>query len=158
MGICHSTKDEIDINYIEDKGMNEKHPHMLIYCKPFMRKNGVNFTCVCCNKEYNNIGNFHCIKCNYNICKECFHYTGGILYSKFSDGQKGKISCHQGHELIYKKSESRIKKSDINELPLYICNVCQCYFLSDYIKCWTCSKCNFNICDKCFRNSNGTVL
>ncbi len=160
MGICDSSKDKkIDLDYIEEKGINEKHNHMLTFCKPFMRKDSDSFICLCCNKEFENTGSYHCINCNFNICKECFNYSGGILFDKIQDGKKGIIYSHSNHQLIYGKSNSKGKKnSKLNDNLLYMCNKCNCYFLIDYIKCWSCPQCDYNICDKCFRNTGGKEI
>ena len=159
MGICSSKKGNTNINYKEEKGINEKHEHMLVYCEPFMRINPDNFVCFCCKKTFYKTGSFHCVSCNFNICRECFSYTGGIIYNKITEGKKGVINTHPNHQLIYSKSKSKgIKDIKLNCNNLYMCNKCNCYFLIDYINCWTCSRCEFNLCDKCFKNNNGKEI
>ena len=155
MGICDSSKDE-KYKY-EEKGMNEKHEHMLIFSNPPMRNKVKDFYCNCCSKKFENIGSFHCIVCNYNMCRECFDYSGGIIFNKYIEGKKGQINSHE-HVLEYGLSKSKKEKGlKYGGLQLYTCKICGATFLKDYIKCWTCPLCDYDVCDKCFNQSRGTT-
>ena len=157
--ICQPTKEKINPKYIEEKGVNEKHSHLLLFCEPNMRKNAAIFECFCCKKIFNNTGSFHCITCGFNLCRECFNYTGGLIYDKIQEGKKGIVSTHPEHELIYGRSNSKGKiVSNLNNNTLYKCNNCNIMFLINYCKCWSCNKCEFNICDKCFKDLLGKEI
>ena len=139
------------------KGMNEKHGHMLIFSSPTMRNNVKDFYCNYCRKKFQNIGSFHCIVCNYNMCRECFDYSGGIIFNKYIEGKKGQINSHE-HVLEYGLSKSKKEKGlKYGGLQLYTCKICGATFLKDYIKCWTCPLCDYDVCDKCFNQSRGTT-
>ena len=156
MGICDSNSDS-KYKY-EEKGSNEKHNHILIFSNPPMRNNKNDFICDCCNKTFKNIGSFHCIACNYNMCRECFDYSGGIIYNMYREGQQGQIESHKEHVLVYGKSKSKIEKGlTYGDMPLYTCKICGAKLIKNYIKCWTCSKCDYDICDKCFNENQGIV-
>ena len=153
MGSCNS-----DEGYKYDvKGMNEKHQHMLIFTSPNMR-DSKSFICSCCSKNCKDIASFHCIKCKFDMCKECFDYSGGIIFSLYKEGQKGQVNSHPEHVLVYGntnlKGKSLVK---LNGKILYNCSVCDACFLADYIKCWTCPLCNYDVCDKCFSEKGGKV-
>ena len=154
MGICES-----DSKYrYEEKGVNEKHNHMLIFSNPCMRNNKPDFICDCCSKEFKNIGSFHCITCNFNICRECFDYSGGIIYNTFTEGQKGQIKSHEEHVLIYGKSNSKgVVGLTCSGKKLYACKICGAHYFIDFIKCWSCPLCDYDVCDKCFKENGGVI-
>ena len=142
----------------EEKGMNEKHKHMLIFSNPSMRNNQKDFFCSCCNKKFENIGSFHCITCNYNMCRECFDYSGGVIFNLYKEGQKGQVNNHPGHVLVYGKSNNKGEEGlSLGGKKLYPCKICGATFLIDYIKCWSCPLCDYDICDKCFSESSGII-
>ena len=154
MGICKSDE---KYKFIE-KGMNEKHNHMLIFSSPAMRNNQKDFFCSCCSKKFENIGSFHCIKCNFNMCRECFDYSGGIILNIYKEGQKGQIDSHSEHALIYGKSNSKGEKGlSLGGKQLYPCKICGATFYIEYTKCWSCPLCEYDVCDKCFNQSGGIV-
>ena len=154
MGICDSKS---KYKY-EEKGMNEKHNHMLIFSNPPMRNNKPDFYCDCCSKHFKNIGSFHCITCNFNMCRECFDYSGGIIYNKYIEGQKGQINTHEEHVLVYGKSHSKGEQGlKYGGMKLYGCKICGVTFLTDYIKCWSCPLCDYDVCDKCFNENRGVI-
>ena len=139
------------------KGMNEKHNHMLIFTSPDMR-NQKNFTCTCCGKTYENLGSFRCIKCNFDMCRECFDYSGGIIFDVYKEGQKGKISTHEEHILVYGKSNLKGKTIKFNGTKLYTCKICDGNFFAQCIKCWSCPSCDYDVCDKCFGAKGGKII
>ena len=142
----------------EEKGMNEKHKHMLIFSNPSMRNNQKDFFCSCCNKKFENIGSFHCITCNYNMCRECFDYSGGVIFNLYKEGQKGQLNNHPEHVLVYGKSNNKGEEGlSLGGKKLYPCKMCGATFLIDYIKCWSCPLCDYDVCDKCFSESSGII-
>ena len=142
----------------EEKGMNEKHKHMLIFSNPSMRNNQKDFFCSCCSKKFENIGSFHCITCNYNMCRECFDYSGGVIFNLYKEGQKGQLNNHPEHALVYGKSNNKGEEGlSLGGKKLYPCKICGATFLIDYIKCWSCPLCDYDICDKCFSESSGII-
>ena len=151
MGICSNKNYKNDV-----KGMNEKHNHMLIFLSPTLR-NEKNFICSLCGKNYENIPSFNCIKCHFDMCKECFDYTGGMIYNVFKDGQKGQISTHDEHVLVYGKSNTKGKTLKLNGKLLYTCKICDANYYADYIKCWSCPLCDYDVCDKCFSQKGGKI-
>ena len=154
MGICSSGN-----NYkYEEKGKNEKHKHMLIYSSPEMRDNKNDFFCNCCSKDFKGVGSFYCVSCNYNMCKECFDYSGGIIINLYKDGQKGQVQSHNEHVLIYGKTNNKGQPGlSLGGKSLYGCKMCGATFLADYVKCWSCPKCEYDVCDKCFNENGGTI-
>ena len=158
MGLCNSSKSPKLNQDKYEKGINEKHPHMLFFINSSLRKEP-NFICKCCSKSFDNEGSFHCITCNFNICRECFVYSGGIFFDNITDGQKGNISKHPDHQLTYGITKTKGEKyKELNSRPVYKCNICETYFLVDYSKCWNCEQCNYNVCEKCFRENKGKFV
>ena len=155
MGICNKSDNKYKY---EEKGTNEKHNHMLIFSNGPMRDNKKDFYCNVCSKHYENVGSFHCILCNYNMCRECFDYSGGIIFNIYQDGQRGQINSHSEHVLVYGKSNNKgVKGLSYGGEKLYSCKICGASFLLKYIKCWSCPLCEYDICDKCF-NENGGII
>ena len=140
----------------EDKGINEKHQHMLVFSDASMR-NSPNFTCNCCGKAFQNISCFYCLSCNYNMCKECFDYSGGIKLNVYKDGQVGSINRHSQHKMVYGKSKSKTTEK-FNDKKVYVCKICNGKFLLDYIRCWTCTEGDFDACDRCFNETGGKII
>ena len=162
MGFCCSSNESKSNSKnaykYEEKGINEKHEHMLIFSNPPMRDNQKDFYCNCCSKKFENLGSFHCIKCKFNMCRECFDYAGGIIYNMYTEGQKGQINFHPEHALEYGKSKSKkVKGLTYGGEQLYNCKLCGAAFMTNHIKCWSCPLCDYDVCDKCFNENRGII-
>ena len=140
----------------KEKGICSYHEHMLIYSNYYWREYyEKEFTCSICQIKMNNNGYFLCRKCNYALCPKCFYYSDGKISNDFQVGLKGQISRHK-HILTYMDLNAR--NIPVTTIPTYTCPYCKGVFLMEYAESWNCSRCGYDICDKCFIENDGKII
>ena len=154
---CESDPKAFRNKYKEkEKGITNLHEHMLIYSDLYWREySNEGFTCNKCNEPINNNGCFHCRKCNYSLCPRCFYDSNGEISNDYQVNQKGQIERHK-HILIYRDINSR--NIPITYNPTFKCRICGAFFLMEYAEAWNCTKCGYDICDKCFKENGGVII
>ena len=46
----------------------------------------------------------------------------------------------------------------VTTIPTYTCPYCKGVFLMEYAESWNCSRCGYDICDKCFIENDGKII
>lgn len=105
------------------------HPHTLNYQKP---KYNPAF-CDICRRNIFNIKNYHCEKCEFDMCPNCKAIEEELLIIKIS------TPLHK-HTLKYRGNEYEAE-----------CDLCGDDSIESFT-CYNCSSCKFDVCRKCFES------
>lgn len=122
--------------------------------------------CDCCRKHFNGkiedeAHSFHCQKCEFDLCKECYEGSLHILHHHRLQPAKPLLcysqtkgyrswECDACMKLFNLMDVSLASLSSVVEQPSSILMFC-CLQMS-----WHCSKCQFDLCPDCKDGSNLT--
>ena len=125
----------LPISCSESHGLVYSDDQLSLY---FIRTNRKSFTCNGCWKVCTSLKNFHCRRCDFDLCDICY----GTIVQGVSTGIKAR--CRGNHELLWFSDTCKFYKSCIK------CDICS----RSYDKCGSfhCRLCRFDICLLCASN------
>jgi hypothetical protein len=130
-----STEITKDINNLDpntkETFKSRYHNHILNYQKPEYES----ARCDICRRSIFNIKNYHCEKCQFDICPNCKAIEEEYFIVKIS------TPLHK-HPLKYKGNEYIAR-----------CDLCGISSIEPF-SFYNCNNCKFDVCEKCFRTFN----